>query len=54
MLTKEQVNLLNTMCLGAYEVELGTLLQQLQLKEEKEKNIVWYNFDRTPTEEIMN
>lgn len=52
MLTKEQVESLNGMCLGAHEVELGTLLLQLQQKKEQEDNtVVWYNFDGSSTEE---
>lgn len=53
MLTEEQVELLNGMCLGAHEVKLGTLLQQLQQQKEIENGgvIVWYNFDGSSTEE---
>jgi hypothetical protein len=51
MLTKEQVELLNGMCLGAHEVELGTLLLQLQQKGEEMNKVVWYNFNGTSTEE---
>ena len=48
MLTKEQIELLNGMCLGAHEVELGTLLSQLQ--QIREEGVIWYNFDGTSTE----
>ena len=54
MLTKEQVELLNGMCLGAHEVELGTLLLQLQQEKEIESGVVvWYNFDGTSTEDTI-
>ena len=49
MLTEEQVEMLNGMCLGAHEVELGSLLLELQKMLEAEDTIVWHNFNEDST-----